>query len=364
MKKTMALILAILLTLSLFGCQKEAGETTPATTVALVAPETTAATQPTEATQPTQSPEEAEVFKILMIGQSHAQDSAWLVYEVLKTEMPDKEFLVVDVYQPLNIGQHIENIKTSNPVYDYCENKDGTVKIMKSCTIEMALKREQWDLIVFNEATWPQTDPAEHTDGDIQWLTDYIRQTAKPGFKLAYNATWAQPVSKILYEPDRKEAPEGFRNSFMEKFGGDRTKHFDQICRMITTYVETDPDYDYVFHPGTAIQYASETFGVPEADRERKYDLYRDYTHLSDFGRLISAYQWYCQLFGIEELTEVNVDVIRADLRATREQVFGDLEITQTHKQAIIESVNFALKNPNTAPPQTARETPFLEPLV
>ena len=38
-------------------------------------------------------------------------------------------------------------------------------------------------------------------------------------------------------------------------------------------------------------------------------------------------------------------------------------EITQEGKEAIIASVNYALKNPNTNPPQTARQPATLEPI-
>lgn len=319
-------------------------------------PETTAA--------PTQSPEEAAVFKVLMIGQSHAQDSVWLLYEVLKAEMPDQEFLVVDVYQPIDMNEHVQNLKTDAAVYDYCENRDGTVNTIENYRLSVAIRQEQWDLIIFNEATWPQIQDSQHTDGDIQFLTDYIRQNAIPGYKLAYNATWSHPVTNVVYGEGRANAPDGFRSKYEQLFGGDKIKHFAQVCHVIETYVETDPDYDFVFHSGTAIQYASETHGVPEGDPERSYDLYRDYTHLSDFGRLIVAYLIYAQIFGLEELTEVNVNVIKEHMRATqREKAFGDLVITEAHKQAIIASVNYALKNPNKAPPQTARESAILEPL-
>ena len=346
MKRIVALLLcAAFAFLLLAGCNAQPKETVP--------------------TEPTQSPEEAAVFKVLMIGQSHAQDSVWLLYEVLKAEMPDKEFLVVDVYQPLTLGEHVLNIKNDASVYDYCEIKDGNVNKVEGYRLPVAVKQEQWDLIIFNEATWPQTDEFEHTDGDMAYLKNYLKENAAPGFKLAYNATWAQPISAAFYtDESRATPPDGFYNKYNTKFGGDRRKHFARICELIERYEEQDPDLDYVFHSGTAIQYASETHGVPEADPERKYDLYRDYTHLSDFGRLIVAYQIYAQIFGLTELTEVNVDVIPAHMRATfRERPLGDIEITQTHKEAIMASVNYALKNPNKAPEQIARQEPILEPL-
>lgn len=358
MKKLFCLILSTLLLLgTLTAC---GGKTeTPAQTTA-------APTTEPEETIPAQSPEEEAVFKILMIGQSHAQDASWMVADVIAAEMPDQKVLVADIYQSIALDEHIQNIKADNAVYTYTEFSGGfQMNQISNYKISDAVKKHQWDLIVFNEATWPQTEEASFTDGDMQWLTDWLRENAAwPYFKLAYNATWAQPVSAENYAPGRQTAPDGFRGKYNEKFRGDRTKHFARICELMEKYVETDPDYDYVFHSGTAIQYASETFGVPEGDPERRYELYRDYTHLSDFGRLIVGYQWYCQIFGIEELTEVNVDTIPAYMRTECAKMFGDLTIDDTMKQAIIESVNYSLKHPNEAPPQTARETAILEPLT
>lgn len=349
MKRFLSLLLRAFLVLGML-CSCKSQPTTP--------PETTEAI-------PTQSPEEAAVFKVLMIGQSHAQDSIWFLCDVLKAEMPDKEFLVADIYQPIAINEHIQNIKNDASVYDYIVIQDGKANKIENYRISIALKQEHWDLVIFNEATWPQIQEINHTDGDIQFLTDYIRQNVSPDCKLAYNATWSHPVSKVVYGEGRADAPDGFRSKYERLFGGDKLKHFERLCQIINTYVETDPDYDFVFHSGTAIQYAAETHGVPDGDPERKYEVYRDYTHLSDFGRLIVAYQIYAQIYGLTELNEVNVDVIPADMRATfREQPLGDIEITQAHKQAIIASVNYALAHPNEAPPQEARQAAILEPLT
>ena len=346
MKRIFVLLLCGVLAFGLFaGCNAQPKETAP--------------------TEPTQSPEEAAVFKVLMIGQSHAQDSVWFLCDVLKAEMPDKEFLVADIYQPLTINQHIANIKKDEAVYDYIVFGNGSFNKIENYRISVALKQEQWDLIIFNEATWPQTEEFEHTDGDMEFLKNYIKENAAPGYKLAYNATWAQPISAAFYtDPSRAEPPDGFYGNYKTRFGGDRRKHFARICELIEKYEEQDPDFDYVFHSGTAIQYASETHGVPEADPERKYDLYRDYTHLSDFGRLIVAYQIYAQIYGLTELKAVNVNMIPANMRATfREKPLGDIQITDAHKEAIIAPVNYALQNPNKAPEQVTRQEPILEPI-
>lgn len=304
-------------------------------------------------------------IKILMIGQSHAQDSSWLVYEVLKAQMPDREFLVADTYKSTNLEEHVYNIQNEVDGYIYYEfTESGAYTETKSFTINEAVVKHDWDLIVFNEATWPQVDPDEYTDGDFDYFTTYIKEHATPGYKFAYNATWAQPVSAELYNTDagRREAPEGFRDKFLNYFSGKRLSHFKIISKRMNDFVEVDPDYDLVFHSGTAIQYASETLCVPECDTTWTYQLYRDYTHLGDFGRLLVAYQWYAQIFGLEELETVNVETIAENMRVVGAQDMDDITITDEMRNAIIQSVNYALKHPNEAPPQV-RETPILEDL-
>ena len=313
---------------------------------------------------PTVAAEDDGVMKILMIGQSHAQDTVWLLYDVLKAQLPQEEFLVMDVYRSTNLDEHVQNIKNRAPLYDCYENSNGTVVHTPNVTITDMIMRENWDLIVFNEAAWNQTQEEHYNDGDFAFMIDHIRSYAQPGYKLGYNATWAQPVTKMLYEADRRPAPASFRSQFTQYFGGDRLAHYAQITAMMKKYIEPNPDFDIVFHSGTAIQYASETHGVPEAEVNRSYELYRDYTHLSDFGRLLVAYQWYAQIYGLEALTEVKVERIPRAMRATsREQAFGDVVITDAHKEAIIASVNFALAHPNETPEQVVRQTAILEPI-
>lgn len=317
-----------------------------------------------EPTQPTQTPEEAAVFKVLLIGQSLGMDTVWLLQQVLKTEMPDKEFIVADIYKSIALDEHRKNILANAAVYDYHKFSDEGHQKMEGVPIDSALRDEIWDLIIFNDSTYATTQESEFQDGDHAFMIKHIRDTAIPGFKLAYNATWANPTSALLWAEGRRKAEVGVHQRFQSEFGGSRNLYYDKICANIEKYIETNEEFDLVFHTGTAIQYASETHGVPEADPERSYELYRDYVHLSDFGRLIVAYQLYAQIYELEKLESVNVDMIKKEMRVTNyEQGFGDLEITQKHKDAIIASVNFALANPNKVPEQTARPEAFLEPL-
>lgn len=343
MKKMICLILAVLM-LCLTACNAAPAETTAAPT--------------TEATQP---PEEAAVFKALLIGQSLGEDTVWLLHKVLKAEMPDKEFVVADIYQSVGLETHRANILENNAVYDYTKFDENGMKRLQNISIELALRDEMWDLVIFNDTTYFTTQPAQFQDGDHAFMIDFIQKTAAPGVKLAYNATWANPTSALLWGSDRRDVPSTVHERFAREFGGSRNEYYNRICENIKTYIETDEAYSFVFHTGTAMQYASETHGVPEGAKDHNYELYRDYVHASDFARLLVAYQLYAQIYGLEKLEAVNVDKIEVKLRFTSEQKYGDLEITQQHKDAIIASVNFALEHPNEVPPQTAREPAILE---
>ncbi len=228
MKKLLCLILACFL---LFGCAAGCSSNPPAETTT---PETT---EPA-ATEVTQSPEEAAVFKVLMIGQSLAQDTVWLLYDVLKAEMPDQEFLVADIYDSIALSQHRVNILTNSAVYDYIVNKDGKMVTTKNYTITAALKDQQWDLIIFNDATYPTTQSPEFQDGDHDFMIKHIREHAAPGYKLAYNATWANPTSAELYAPARRQPPDNFRENYIARFNGSRTTYYTMICDNIKKWLK------------------------------------------------------------------------------------------------------------------------------
>ena len=317
---------------------------------------------PQSTNQPTQPPEEEKVFKVLLIGQSLGQDTVWFLQQVMKTEMPDREFLVADIYKSLTLGDHRRNILNNAAVYWYYKFNDTGYEKTEDVTILSALQDEWWDLVIFNDATYPTTREFEFKDGDHAFMINYIKENTKPGVKLAYNATGANPTDAELWGDGRRAAEADVLLRFANAFGGSRNLYYDKICANIKKYIETNEEFDYVFHTGTAIQYACETHGVPEADLLRDYELYRDYVHLSDFGRLLVAYQIYAQIFTPEKLENVKVNLIKKEMRATSlEQNFGDLEITQKHKDAIIASVNYALQHPNEVPPQTARPAAILE---
>ena len=110
-------------------------------------------------------------------------------------------------------------------------------------------------------------------------------------------------------------------------------------------YVMDDPMFEGRICSGTPMMYALKELQIPEVD------LYRDHTHLSDYGSLLVGYSWYTQFTG-NPVTQINLDVIPRNLRIEQHQYLGDLQITEEMKQAIIQTAQYTLENPWTVPGQ------------
>ena len=206
-KRILSLFLAAILLVStalLTGCQSTS------------APETTQGTDPSGPPDrsafklepdPKQSLEEQEVIKILSVGNSHSQDSAWLLAEVLRTEMPDQKFVVAELYFPGAMTEHLSNAYNDEPVYDYQLNIDGTWQTTEGCTIAYGLRGQLWDVIVINESSRHIGLENIVKQNLIQQFIDYIHTQINYDPYLMYNWTWSQPTDQTFYAADFDPQP-------------------------------------------------------------------------------------------------------------------------------------------------------------
>ena len=101
----------------------------------------------------------------------------------------------------------------------------------------------------------------------------------------------------------------------------------------------TDSTYVYFIPTGTSIENAVSSYLTEK-------DLFRDYAHVSDLGRVIAAYTWYCVLAGVDHLDEIKLDAIpKAFLKSTKDKT-QDRVLTEAEKAIILEAVNNALADP------------------
>lgn len=295
---------------------------------------------------------EGYALKILNISNSHGIDSVWLLPLVLRTELPDQEFLVAELYQAYALTEHVQAAKEDAMAYIYHTNTGGLWETKKNISIKTALQAERWDIIMFNESSRHLGLEQKMSLGMIDWFRSYILDNIDYKPILLYNMTWANPTDKRLYDDvERQHPPATFHISYGKHYGFDHVNHYNMLVAMTKKYLVDHSGFHKIIYGAKPVQYAGEVLGVPQYDPDQKLDLYRDYTHISDFARLIVAYQWYCQMFDIQKLEHVNVNVIPAQLRATyRQQKLGDQQITDKHKRILLESVNETLKDPFSIP--------------
>ena len=285
--------------------------------------------------------EEEETLKILSIGQSHSQDAIWLVQEVLQTERPDDKFFVAECIKSVTMVDHVANAKSDANVYTYYTNTEGAWVEHNDWSIRQALLDQRWDIIVINESSRLLGLESTMKKGLVNEMVDYIHNTLNYDPQLMYNWTWTTPTDQYFHSDTiDPQPPATFWSSFTRDYQADRKVHYDSMLAMLEKYVEPIEGIDGIFYSATPIQYATEVLGVSQID------MYRDYIHLSDYGRLYIGYLWYAQIYGLESISEVNVDVIEAHLRQWRWVSKGDVVLTQQMKDWIIEAVNYTLQYP------------------
>lgn len=285
-----------------------------------------------------------EPLRILTIGNSHSEDSTWQLARVFAAQDPDREVIVGTMYfSSCKIEQHVDHAYNEKPVYSYHKNVDGVWTTTEATAISTALEDEPWDVVVLQEMSTDSGRSAAFQNRNLQRLMDYVDSKLENEYVFYWNMTWASPTDPSFWATGfDPQPPEGWIEQYENLFGTDQIYMYEQIAQNVQDYIETNDRIQEVFPSGTAIQYANHALGQTDED------LYRDYIHMSDLGRLMVAYLWYAKLTG-EPIESVNVDVIPAAERCTwRQQDLGDFTVTDEMKQVIKAAVNYTLEHPYT----------------
>lgn len=344
MKRFLSCILAAMMLLSvLTGCKNETPDNT---------------TAPAE----TQSAEEQAVLKILTIGNSHSLDATNLLYEVFQKEAPDKEVVLGTLYYSgCNMHQHAKFISENQSVYQYYKNADGNWTVLNSATVEYALKDEQWDIVVMQQMNHRVGMEGDYVASDFKTVIDHIYANQKVKPTLAFHMTWTNPDDYAMYLDDnaplKNPDPADWRKTHQNNFGNAEGKYdqglqYQEIVKNVQKYLVDSTEflgenyYEFIIPVATAIEYAQDVQERPQTQ------LYRDYTHLNDYGRLIAAYLWYARIMGLSAIEQVHVSAIPAALhhRSSEYPMIPDYAIDEEMKADLMECVNWALTHPYELP--------------
>lgn len=280
-------------------------------------------------------------LKILTLGHSLALDAGHMLNLVAGTEGFTDLTVGTLYYSGCPLYKHVNHLQNDLPEYSLYISSSNTPDkiptIQKTVTMKYAIEYDDWDIIIMQGGVFEIAKSSKYTDGNIQIIQDYVNQhKTNPDAIFAWNSPWAPPTTNSLRDKYPYE-PNSYYTSY-EAYNHDRTTMYNAITQCLADHIVTDDSFVYLIPSCTAIENALTSY-------LEEVDLHRDYVHMTDLGRVITSYLWYCTLAGIDHLEEVKLDAIPVaffkSTKGTTDRVLTDLE-----KAIIVESVNNALANP------------------
>ena len=325
MKRFLAILLSVALMLGMCAC----GGTTD---------------QPDDSTQNVAAdptlPENPETLKILTLGHSLAVDSGHMLALIAAAEGYDGLKVGTLYYSGCRLSQHLKFLENDEPAYKLYlsdSSNPSTPTITSDFTMKNALRFDNWDVIIMQDGAWESAEDAQYKDGELEKIQAYVNEhKLNPNAVFAWHMYWVYPTDPEL-QAMHPNQPSPVTEGYVA-YGNDRATLYNSVTECVKNNILTNKTFAAVIPTGTAIENAHTTY---MGDK----DLYRDYAHASDFGRVIAGYVWYCTLLGIDHLDDIKLTGIP---KAYFQSNSGpqDITFTQLDKDIIIESVNNALKNP------------------
>ena len=339
MKKILALLLAALLVLGMCACGGETAQQ----------PEdpTTEATEPEKPGIP-----KKDTLKVLTLGHSLAVDANHMLALVANAEGYTGLTVGTLYYSGCPLYKHVDYLTNNTPEYDlYLSNSANPAppQVMMDITMYDALRYDKWDVIIMQAGVFEIAVDATYKAGHIQTIQEYCnKHKFNKDAVFGWNMTWVPPVDRELMEL-YPYSPNVYESGYLT-YGYDRATMYNNVTKCIQDNILTDDTFVCMIPSGTVMENALSSYMTEK-------DIHRDYAHASDFGRVATAYAWYCTLLGIDKIEEVKMDTIPQKYFRSLKQI-GDYVFTQAEKDLILESVNNALANPLSVTQSQYTEAP------
>ena len=304
MKKTIALFLVCMMLLCFCACSGQNADNGQ--------PDTTQV--PTgSAVDPNYDPvNNDKTLKVLAIGNSFSNDTTHFLEDVAKAEGFEKIAIGNLYISGCTLQTHAQNAAGNLPAYKFYMNYDGEWKTIEGCTLDYALKNQDWDIITMQQGSTYSGKP-ESYEPYLTQLIEYVNKNkTNPKARLAWNMTWA-------YQKN-------FEKDMFSMYVYDQEIMYHSILNTVQSKVMSHKEISYIMPCATAIQNARTSY-VGDT-------LTRDGYHMSELGRVITSYTWLATFLN-EPLTEINFT-----------HVSDTLILTEQDKAMILEAVNNAIKTP------------------
>ena len=276
--------------------------------------------------------------KIMILGSSRSVNTFHMLQLAFRDQMPGEAFAFGVMYHSgCSMSMHADFIRNDAPVYDYYFNDSGTWSITRGVTMDVGLKDQDWDVVFLQAGT-----------GDLEnrmnepcrsYIKEYVDAQVACPHVFWWHSTWTNATDPELYSEAVKKR--------IDPWKVDQYAQLTDGIRAAKSFVFDDPMFAGHITSGTPMMYALKVLELPEKL------LYRDHTHLSDFGCLLVAFAWYTQYTG-KPVTQIHMDAIPAYLRhhtyLEENRVAADLPLTEQMKQYILLTAQYTLEHPWSVP--------------
>lgn len=219
----------------------------------------------------------ANKLKVLMIGNSFADDTINYAYEIAKNSgIPEENIVIADIYiGGCSLDTHWSNAQNNSPAYIFNLDKDGNFTASEGWTMDEAIMYTDWDFITFQQNSGNSGKDSSYSN--LQKLMDYVydlatdtvnNPNANPDVKFAWHQTWAYSKNAT--------------SSAFNGYGKDQMTMYNAILDCMKNHVLTK-NFVAVIPNGTAIQNARTSFIGDNFSRDQ-------YEHLTyNAGRYIAS---------------------------------------------------------------------------
>ena len=325
MKRFLAIFLAIMMILSLCACGAPAETPTEAETEPVAAKPTVP---------------KKDTLKVLTLGHSGTVDANHMLALVANAEGYTGLTVGTLYHSGCTHAQHVKYLTEDAREYDlYLSNSANPAPptVMIDVTMKEALRYDAWDVIILQGQGFEMGNEANMKLGYIEIIQDYVNEhKLNPNAVFGWHTGWVSATEPDLMDMYPKTPNYYYIN--YEPYGTNRNNLYNVLIDRLKTYIIPNETFAVIIHTGTAFENALSSYMT-------EYDLHRDYTHGTDYTRLMAAYVWYCKLLGIEQLEDIQQDVIPYQYFRSNTGL-QDIHLTELEKNILIESVNNALKNP------------------
>ena len=212
-------------------------------------------------------------FSILMIGNSHTDDTIQWAHEIAYNLGLENVEIADLYYGGSGMDIHVDNLVSNRGAYSFRTWHNGGWSTATGTTIQSAIlsKPDGWDYISLQEKAW-------YGAIDYQWdlldtYLELVRLYAHPRTKFCWNLTWAH----------NSDWPSSSDTTLYDYFGGNQLAMYQAEQGGVIRHIVGRDDFEFIVDGGTAIQNARSSYLTD-------LRIARDYTHLSyDLGRYIAG---------------------------------------------------------------------------